>query len=246
MTTKTVTAYNAATQSTAVTNPWGRAVPVGTFTSQGYLSVGTTSSFAFLHQANTTTKWSVCFWYKCNSFTFNHVVFNTSNAMGNASQMGCALTINTNRTVTFKMTSTTVNQPYINGTTSGTVPNDTNWHYMVVNFDNTVTSNNVRIYVDNSELTSSITKTAYTPSGSSTTYHELFISADDDGTGWMAGYLSDFVIYKNINMPTTIPDTYNLITDNTELALRMNGSGTTFVDSSMDTFAMIRSGLEWL
>lgn len=106
---------------------------------------------------------------------------------------------------------------------------------------------NITLYLDGSvAATATVSASDAVLNNSS---YPVSIGRCGDYTGFAYyGYMSEFRISLVARYTTAFtPPAFRFMADsNTELLLHMNGSGNTFVDSSMDIFALIRSGFEWL
>lgn len=242
---KTITAYGNATQSTAVLDPWGEARPVGYFDGNGdYLTVGTTSSFNFLHQVGTAGKWSIRFWYKWGNPS--SAFFGLLSTAGSRTNHGIRISINPNYRFGVSIMRGVDNTNVIDFiTTVDSVPNDTNWHYVVITYDQALSESNCKFYLDK-VLIGSGTKLAYEPSTSNSTY-VLHIGTYYSTSYPLLGYLSDVQIFDGICIDgTTVPTSRFKPDSYTKLLLHMYGSGSTFTDDpfvDIDEFPIIPSGV---
>jgi hypothetical protein len=127
---------------------------------------GNISNFKFLH--NTTALWTVDCWYKSNSFAVAQAIFDTTG--GDSANVGAGAWIGTDRKVTVQIVNASAGSYIVNFTTTGTVPNDTNWHHIAITYDQSVASSNCKVYVDGVQLAGAGNKTAGVPSSANHTY----------------------------------------------------------------------------
>lgn len=154
------------------------------------LQVGSKANLDFLHQVGTAGKWSISLWYRAASFADNRAIFD--NCRFTSANVGASLAIQADRTVVVLICRASSGNLVLAGFTTGTVPNDTNWHYMVVTYDQALASANCKVYIDGSLLAGTLSKTANAPSTSTST--DLPIVGASSQPGF---YLNDF--YGNMD-----------------------------------------------
>ena len=163
--------------------------PVAYFDGDGdYLTCGTIANFNFLHQ--NITQYSIGFYYKLQSL--NAIQMLVATTTGATSERGMMMFINSDRTVDVTINRGVSGQSVLGAYTSGTVPNDTNWHYLLMTYDYTLASNNVTIYIDGSSI-GTISKSAYAPSSVDSNY-VLNIGRSPAADYYLTGYISDLII----------------------------------------------------
>lgn len=120
---------------------------------------GAVDKWKFLHNGES---WTVDLWYKSASFAAAQTLFATAN--NDSTHVGVFAHINAARTVTVTMYRGAAGTNVINFTTTGTVPNDTNWHHIAVTFDYSPANSNCKVYVDGTQLAGAGDKSASAPS----------------------------------------------------------------------------------
>jgi hypothetical protein len=168
-----------------------------------YAKAGTsTSAWNFMH--STTAKWTVCFWADM-----------TGNSSGTI--MGDAATNNTNNGI--QMICTNVNGTFrarvTDGggvvtqliTSSGFVPQDNTMHFYKITYDQSLSSDNMKMSVDNGTNVTQ-TKTANAPTdGNSQT--ELYIGSSDATNFFLAGEVAEMSIWSRVLTDAEVTAIYN-------------------------------------
>ena len=193
-------------------------------TTNGQVNLGTSKSqFRFLHDSPTMT-WSTNIWIKTSSAS-SQTLFSTGG--GSTSDVGMDLFYD-GRTV-FERIGVVIPQGILfqpnviaANTPIGTLAADGQWHMITVTHDHNLASNNMKIYVDGTFI-SSATKSAIPPVA---TNHDevatIGISAGAGVSSFFAfnGNLDEFSIWNRVLNPSEILDLYN------------NGAGLTFIDNN--------------
>lgn len=157
------------------------------------INIGTISTFNFLHQVGTTGKWGIAFWYKWTNRTSTICILNT--AYGSV-QHGAYLRFNSRNPHVFIARGTT-GQPVIDASTISMLPNDSIWHHLVINWDQSLSSNTASIYCDGSFF-EGLSKNSYTPSASDASYAmQICKSLYTDVPCHFQGQLKDLMIWKD-------------------------------------------------
>lgn len=161
--------------------------------STNYITVGTVSTFNFLHQVGTTGKWSIAAWVKCNGFTTNQRIITTSR--GSTSNRGFTLSIsNTTRIIYFEIVYGSSGNYIVASSGSNIFPNDSDWHYLILTYDQSLASANCKVYLDGA-LNETASKTANTPSTSDASYAATI--GGQPTTNILNGNMKDMMIWNN-------------------------------------------------
>jgi hypothetical protein len=169
------------------------------FGTSSLLFDGTTD--AFRYGANTNWKdlhnggsWTFDCWYKSNSFAAIQGLFSTAGV--DSTQVGATAHIKTDRTVRVAIVSGAGggNVP-LDFTTTGTVPNDTNWHHIAVTYSSDLGQS--KVYVDGTALAGTGTKTATAFAAGNSTY-VMNIGAQGDGSYSFNGWLDEVRVSSTV------------------------------------------------
>lgn len=186
-------------------------------TSTGYFSAGTTSTFIKLHNVGSFPKWYISFWWKPVFSGGEQDLIHTGNP-------GIYFYMNSNKSLTITLENATQN--IISATSSaGAVPNDTTaFHNYEIDYDNTLGSNNMNIYVDGVNVIAS-TKNADTPTSSP--QGSVMNIQGFSGSQICTGSMDEFIIYSGSVLHTTnfTPNTMPFSSPNTTTTLSLSGSG---------------------
>lgn len=140
------------------------------------LILGTTDTrpnLDFLHQLGqngTSPKWSISFWYRlANTNVADRFIIDT--LANSVTRYGINIWIST-AWRWYVQIGAGNGAGYVIGYGTGTnsVPQDTDWHYMVFLYDQSLSSSNCRIYCDGTILSPTGSKSAVTPSANTSTY----------------------------------------------------------------------------
>lgn len=204
-----------------------------------YLTVGTTSSFNFLH--NSTALFTIEGWVYCPSFASSVVIFGTN--AGASAEIGAAVWINSSAQLVLLIGRGSAGNPVINATSTGTVPLN-QWVHVAVTYNQSLGSSNCTFYI-NGAVAGTANKTGNAPSASNSTYPGTI-----NGFGTTSGgacYLSNIrvnnsIIYTASFIPPTTPLTS--ITSTRLLTLQQDGpaNNTGFIDSGPNALLMSRTG----
>lgn len=107
------------------------------------------SDFKFLHGAEDTVnfKWTIDFWIRKNiafDGQFRVIMGNRNLATGS---VGFSIYFTDDNRIVFQISNTTTNV-IVGGNILGNFPDDTNWHYLKVTYDNSLSSNNMKYFLD--------------------------------------------------------------------------------------------------
>lgn len=196
LTGQTITASGNATQTTTNSPFVGKCV---VFDGNGdNLIAGTKSNLDFLHQVGTVGKWSISLWYRSTSFAAIQAIFDT--CQFTSANIGTGIAILANRTVQVLICRGSSGNLVLLGATTGTVPNDSNWHYLVVTYDQALANTNCKVYVDGSLLAGTLSKTANAPSSSTSTYSPTIGSTASPPVylNFFVGNMDELTIYSGI------------------------------------------------
>ena len=174
----------------------------GTLSSSKVVIGSSLSQFNFMH--NTTALWSFNCWYKKTAIDTN---FRTilANHWGGA-QAGVRLAFNGSLGVQFVFQNTSGNY-FLLDTTTGFLPNNTNYNMLTVTYDQSLASNNLKVY-SNGSLDHSVSKNGTTPSDSNSSI-SMGIGDDQGGDGNMYGLLDELSIWNRILTQSEITSLYN-------------------------------------
>lgn len=160
-------------------------------------TVASFSNFNFFHALGTTGKWSVSLWYKLDNATATNGSRLFSNLKG-ADTNGIDVVIGASNSLLLVIGCYPSNPSYpiINGDQIATLPSDTNWHHLVITYDQSLASNNCVTYLDTSDTTQYASKTANIPStGNAAAYFK--IGKKGSGTGnFFNGTIDEFGIWN--------------------------------------------------
>lgn len=160
-----------------------------------YLTVGSSAAdFKFLHGAENTSgfKWTVDAWVSLNDFSVNYSILNT--AIGGGGNIGVQFNILSDRTINCAIQ--TGGTAVISFSTGVIYPNDSDWHYIKFTYDQSLSSNNYKIFIDGS-LVHQQTKGSGTPS-TSNPMGMLRIGARVDGSLLLNGSIDELRILKDV------------------------------------------------
>lgn len=174
----------------------------GTLNSSKAFLGSSLSQFNFMH--STTALWSFNCWYKKTAIDTN---FRTilGNQYGGA-QAGVRLAFNGSLGVQFLLQNTSGNY-FLLDTTTGFLPNNTNYNMLTVTYDQSLASNNLKVY-SNGSLDHSVSKNGNTPSNSNSSL-SMGIGDDQGGDGNMYGLLDELSIWNIILTQSEITSLYN-------------------------------------
>lgn len=160
--------------------------------STNYVTVGTVSTFNFLHQVGTAGKWSITTWVKCNGFTKTYRIFTTDQSLSTNTGITCSI-LSTSGKIYIAITNGVSGQYIINNAMYD-IPNDSDWHYLSLTYDQLLASENYKIYIDGT-LNGSTTKTANTPSTSDASYAATI--GGHSSTNILNGNMKDLMIWND-------------------------------------------------
>jgi hypothetical protein len=123
-----------------------------------FVSGGAGTFWKFLHDG---TLWTMEIFFKAPTWGTTRTVFDT--ARGTTSNSGVYCAINGSRQIVFFITKGDGSTYVVNGTFSNTVPNDSNWHYLQIDFDHSLGSANAKCWIDGANE-ATLNKTGNTPS----------------------------------------------------------------------------------
>ena len=132
--------------------------------STNYVTVGTVSTFNFLHQVGTAGKWSIAVWLKFAAFASDRSIL--INDGSTSTNHGIHMYVNSSRVLIFLLVGGVI---ICYGGITVTFPDNSDWHYLTVTYDQSLTSANVKFYLDGA-ASGSNTKTANTPSTSDASF----------------------------------------------------------------------------
>jgi hypothetical protein len=173
-----------------------------------YITLANTNDWKFLHGANDTTgfKWSIVIWVKLSnpqSNTFQTFLdnrgadsANTGILVGFADRSALSEDRNIQCEITRGVSGTSVCSVNI----SQAYPNDTDWHFIVLTYDQSLASDNMKLYVDNTYIGAE-TKTADAPSTANPTYTMMFGRANGANL-YLTGSMGQTIIYDGVVLST--------------------------------------------
>ena len=171
--------------------------------SNDYAKAGTsTSAWNFMH--STTAKWTLCFWADM-----------TNNGSGTV--MSTSATTNTNVGIQIMSTSTSgifrarvtdagavVTQLI---TSSGVIPQDNAMHFYKLTYDQSLSSDNMKLSVDNGTNITQ-TKTSNAPTNGNA-YQAMYIGMSDTSNFPMAGEFAEMSIWNRVLTDAEVTKIYN-------------------------------------
>lgn len=158
--------------------------------STNYITVGTVSTFNFLHQVGTTGKWTVAFWYRYTNRTSTVRILSSTPAT--TGYPGIYAHLSASRVLSFGIAADTTT---VCTSWNVQLSDDSNWHQLVITYDQSLASGNMLTYLD-SILVATDSKTANTPS-TADAYSIMRIGQNANGTNPMAGNLKDLMFFQN-------------------------------------------------
>ena len=165
--------------------------------SSSYAENGTnTTNFKYIHGVD--EKWTINFWFKKTTAETN----NTACIMGTCGG-GAVVGFRINyldRTAESETRQLQLNLRSGNGAmytinNDSFFPNDTNWHMMTITGDNSVTSNSVYVYLDN---TQKVTANRSVAGSDTSTQHELNLFREPDGSPYWDGTLDEISLWNRV------------------------------------------------
>lgn len=97
-----------------------------------YVSLGSTTDWSFLSQAD--AKWTITGWYSADNFSSNQALVGSSDFGTN--DAGIMIRLNTDRTFRILLGKDSTDR--ISHITTLTTPNDTDWHFLCVQYDDSI------------------------------------------------------------------------------------------------------------
>ena len=176
----------------AQTGKIGNAISFNGTTNSSKAVIGSsTSQFNFMH--STTALWSFNCWYKKTAIDtgFRTIL---ANHYGSG-QAGVRLAFNGSLGVQFVFQNTSGNS-FLLDTTTGFLPNNTNYNMLTVTYDQSLASDNLKVY-SNGSLDHSVSKNGTTPSNSNASL-SMGIGDDQGGDGNMYGLLDELSIWNRV------------------------------------------------
>jgi hypothetical protein len=171
--------------------------------SNDYAKAGTsTSAWNFMH--STTAKWTLCFWADMTGNGSGTVLSTSATSNTNVGlQIIC-----TNANGTFRARVTdgggVVTQLI---TSSGFVPQDNAMHFYKITYDQSLSSDNMKMSVDNgTNVTQTKTSNAPTNGNSQT---ELYIGSSDATNFFLAGEVAEMSIWNRVLTDAEVTAIYN-------------------------------------
>lgn len=161
-----------------------------------YVVAGDTSSFAFMHQPSAI--WTFETRAKFNSFSGTQCLFST--ATGPSTDTGVIIYLS-GRSVYLDIYRGVNSTWAIAGAFSTQVPNDTDWHSILVSWDHTLASDNAELYVDGT-LYGRMSKTANAPSSSASSTQAGRLGAYGAGA-YLNGYMDEVRITNALRRQTS-------------------------------------------
>lgn len=169
------------------------------------IQVGDASTFKWMHGAENPTgfKWSVSFWMKLVNPNFNdfQIIFDNHAFRDNDTGVSIAYAngvLGVTRALRLYITRSVINGQVIRVFTPNNVyPNDTNWHHIVVTYDQSLSANNAKFYVDGT-LVGQGTKDNGTGASTNSTYVMHFGRSNSESYPYyLDGFLEDLRFYKD-------------------------------------------------
>lgn len=167
-----------------------------------YLSVGSTSSFNFLH--NSSALFTIEAWVYAPSFASVLHIFGTN--AGASANIGTSFFISTSGALRLLIGKGVFAQAVVDITSTGAIPTN-KWTHVAVAYDQSLASNNAKFYIDG-QLTSTHSKTANAPVATNSTFSGR-INASGDTAGPVC-YLSNVrvsnsIVYSTNFNPSSVP-----------------------------------------
>ena len=101
--------------------------------SNDYVSLGSTTDWSFLSQAD--AKWTITGWYSADNFSSNQALVGSSD-FAETNDAGIMIRLNTDRTFRILLGKDSTDR--ISHITTLTTPNDTDWHFLCVQYDDSI------------------------------------------------------------------------------------------------------------
>lgn len=157
----------------------------------------TAASWNFFNQDNAV--WTVAFWVQYDNFTLSHDIFGTTNF--NVGDIGVLLRTNTDGTLRIFCGHNGVDR--YNQTTTGAIPNDNNWHFVAITFQDGVSC---RVRIDGGTF-----ETLAAPALTNTSNPEspFAVGYDNGNALWHAGDLDEVSVWSRILSDAEVDCLYN-------------------------------------
>lgn len=186
-------------------HPYGDESAWSLYIGASRLQVGTTSSFAFMH--NTTAK----FTYECWIFTYETDALLADNRSDFDGSRGITISLQTGK-VRFRMSNGGAAGQDVVCTALTTSTLDSKWHHLAITYDQSLANENAKIYIDG-KLNTTTNKSAWLPSSAAGSAYPLMLFGDaqnnDSASKCFNGYMSnlritnDIVYTRSFTPPTT-------------------------------------------
>jgi hypothetical protein len=171
--------------------------------SDDYVKLGSSvSQWNFCHEAN--HKWSCAYWYRSNNAPtdYEYIIGNTR---ASSSDVGFVIGVHTSRRMYFAVVGTT--KPLDDYLTANNIIPDDEWHHYTCTFDATLSSENLKIYRDGSQVDTA-NYASWTPSGGDAG-RALYIGTDKGySTGYLDGKLDDMGIWNRVLTSSEVSSLY--------------------------------------
>jgi len=179
-----------------------------------YVEIGGVSTFKWMHGAEDVSgfQFTISLWMQMNTPEPDAIMGLVSSQSGSSSQIGTSFFYDdrnpTTRRVGLSIYRGVSGQAVIDVDSGDSAyPNDTNWHHILVTWDQSLSGDNAKFYVDGAYF-SSRTKNSYTPSTSNST-NELHIGSFGNEATFLGGKLHSVLIYNRALIAEEISNIYN-------------------------------------
>lgn len=161
------------------------------------------SQFNFMH--NTSQLFSISLWYKLSG-ALENVIGIFGDGVDNTAIVGISSYFTANGTFGFNTTNGSGQDAL--STPSGIIPNNTNWHHLVLTYNRSLGSGNVKTYIDGSLVDTTNKDGSFVPSNSNSG-NAMGLGCYPTLAQSMKGSLDEFSIWNRILTTDEITSLYN-------------------------------------
>jgi hypothetical protein len=168
-----------------------------------YTQLGSSlSQFNFIHQAN--AKLTLNCWFKMTNISSSNHLFSTYAVSGY--RTGTDIVVNS-REIYFVTQSSSTGTVVSFQTSGSIIPNNTDWHMVTIRVDDTLSSNQVKIKIDDGVEQSGNTGTGAPSTGNA--QHEGHIGSSGAENAWFDGRIDEMSIFNRILTDAEVTTLYN-------------------------------------
>ena len=161
------------------------------------------SQFNFIH--NTSQLFSISLWYKLSG-ALENVIGIFGDGEDNTAKVGISSYFTANGTLAFNTTNGAGQDALT--TPSGIIPNNTNWHHLVLTYDRSLGSGNIKTFIDGTLVATTNKDGSFVPSNSNSS-NAMGLGCYPNLAQSMKGNLDEFSIWNRILTSAEITSLYN-------------------------------------